>query len=250
MGRQPDPFISLVEAARILGRTPEEVVSLCDEGLIRRRSTGHEVLVHESDVKEVHETNLNDLARPRDLVKDVMLLKREVRALRNTVDMLGDVFGMLSSSLEDYDIPSLVQLSETAAAMTMRDEWTLDELLTLSEVFLRMADSDILRLNGVLGVHDAWKTFYALCLKMCIYAREGGLPPGRDRDTAQVLLQRGLRNLRSIGVLFIENREFLGTSRDMLERTMSHDLQEYDAMMKQLKAAETGTVVAMPVQNR
>lgn len=249
MGRQDDLFITVVEAARILGRTPEEVISLCNEGLIARRSTGTEITVRQSDVNEVLETNLNDMARPRDLVRMVLTLQREVRALQSAVDLMGKVNGMLSSSLSEVPTPDLVGLMETARTSAQKESWEAQELLAFSEVFLRMADSDILRLNDMLGVHDAWRTFYVLCLKMCWYVRDAGLEPNRDLETAQVLLQRGLRNLRSIGVMFVENAEFLKTSRELLERTLSHDLAEFDTLIKQLKSAEPSGSEDVFVQN-
>lgn len=237
MGRNTDPFVSLAEAAKRLSRTQEEVVSLCDEGLIRRRSTGYEVTVHSGDVEEVRETNLNNLARPRDLVRKVLILEREVEALKSAINIMGAANGFLSSSLQELSTDQLVSLSETACMMGLRGEWTTEEMLTFSEIFLKMADSDILRLNSTLGSHDSWRVYYELCLKMCMFSREGNLPETKDLETARILLHRGLRNLRSIGVLFIENKHFLQSSRELLESTMSHDIIEFDTLIKKLKSS-------------
>lgn len=249
MGRISNLFISLVEAARILGRTPEQVNELCDEGLIRRRSDGFSLSVHKGDVEEVHEANLHDMARPRELVAKVLLLEREVRALRSSLDILMKVNGMLSSSLSELPTEHLILLTETARAKLRQDDWSIEELLTLSEVFLRVSDADIVRLNEAVGAHDSWRVFYELCLRMCWFVREGALPEDKDTETARVLLHRGLRNLRSIGVLFIENAEFLNTSRELLERTMSHDLAEFDTLIKSLKSDEAMGKLSSYAQN-
>lgn len=249
MGRNPDQFIALVDAARILGRTSEEVISLCDEGLIRRRSTGIEVGVHRGDVREVYETNLHDMARPRDLVKNVLLLQREVRALKEAINLIGDVNGMLSSSLSEYSAQGLLELSETTRMHAQHEQWDINVILIYCEVFLRISDSDILRLNESIGVHDSWKPFYTLCLKMSTYARDAEVKDELN-EKARALLQRGLRNLRSIGVLFIENQEFLNTSKELLERTMSQDLAQFDTLVKKLKSDEPGGGLDSFVQNQ
>lgn len=235
MGSQRNTFIGLTDAAVILGRTKDEVVSLCDEGLIRRCSTGTRITVHRGDVEDVRETNLNNMARPRDLVKKVIILEREVSALKEAVNLLGAVNGMLTSSLDEMSSSNLVALSELASQMNCKKEWSIDEMLQFSEVFLRISDSDIIRLNEAIGAPDCWRVFYTLCLSMVTYAREANLPEDAGLSTTRSLLQRGLRNLRSIGVMFVENKEFLRVSRDMLERTMGHDLAQFDNMVKKLK---------------
>ena len=249
MGRQPDPFITLEDAARILGRTPAEVNNLCNEGLMRRRSTGQEVFVHQGDVDDVRETNLHSLARPRDLIKKVLLMERELAALRHTVDIMGQANSMLSSSLRKFDTSQLVQLSEAAHRSLQQGSWTVDELLRFSEVFLSMSDADIVRLNDMVGTHDTWRGFYELCLRMAQYSREGALEESRDLETARTLLHRGLRNVRSIGMMFIENADFLRSSRELLEETMSHDLSEYDTLMKKLKSDDGRSGFTTFVQN-
>lgn len=189
MGSNGDQFIGLTEAAQILGRTPEDVQSLCNEGLIRRRSTGHRVLVHRGDVDEVVETNLNDTARPRDLVKRVVLLERQVRSLTKALDLYGAVIGMTTSSLDGLGPQELVELSQRVSAMLHADSWTVDEMFQFCEVFLRISDTDILRLNDSVGSHESWRIFYTLCLRMAWWSRNGDLEPGRDLDTVRVLLQ-------------------------------------------------------------
>lgn len=241
MGSQINPFISLSEAARVLGRTPNEVMLLCDEGLIRRKSTGKVVTVHKGDVKEVYETNLNDMARPRDLVKKVLLLEREVRALREIVDIIGAVNGLLSNSLSELDTTNLINLRNTVVETSVEGAWSIEKILQFSEIFLRISDSDIVRLNDAMCDDDSWRVFYDLCLKMSLYCRSSKIEQSRDLEMARALLQRGLRNLRSIGVLFTENKSFLKTSRKLLEDTMSHDINEFDTLIKQLKFSDKTT---------
>ena len=240
MGRRPDPFITLAEAAEILSRTPEEVNSLCNEGFIRRRSTGDVILVHVKDVEEVRETNFHNIARPKELVQKVLILEREVASLRKTVDLMGKVNGLLSSSLDDMDSGKLFQLSGVVSQFLDKESYTLDEMLQFSEIFMRVADSDIVRLNDLLGTHDTWRNFYELCLKMAVFSRECDIPKCRDLETVQVLLSRGLRNVRSIGVLFVENSAFLLSSKELLEKTMGHDIAGFDMLIKKLKSKEPG----------
>lgn len=249
MGSRSDLFISLSEAANILERSPEEVNNLCNEGLIRRRSTGEKVLVHVEDVRDVRETNLHNIARPRELVKKVLLLEREVAALRKTVDLMGKVNGFLSSSLEDFDDSSLLQLSNVISTFFDQETYTIEELLKFSEIFLRVSDADIVRLNDIVGTHNTWRDFYKLCLKMTIFSREGDLEMCKDLEIAQALLARGLRNVRSIGVLFIENEAFLKTSRELLEEAMGHDLAGFDMLIKKLKKDEQNGDVKPFLQN-
>jgi len=240
MGRRHDPFVTLVEAAEILNRTPEEVNSLCNEGFIRRRSTSDVILVHIKDVEEVRETNFHNIARPKELVQKILVLEREVASLRKTVDLIGKVNGLLSSSLDDMDNSRLFQLSEVVSQFLDKETYSLDEMLQFSEIFLRIADSDIVRLNDVLGTHDTWRNFYELCLKMLEFSRECDIPKCRDLETAQALLHRGLRNVRSIGVLFVENSSFFLSSKELLEKTMGHDIAGFDMLIKKLKNEESG----------
>lgn len=238
MGSSPDPFINLVEAAKLLGRTPEMVNSLCDDGLIRRRSTGREIMVHAKDVQDVADTNMHSIARPKELVRKVLILERQVASLQRTVDLMGKVNGFLSSSLDCFDETNLLQLSEKVSQFLDKDEFSVGELLQFSEIFLRVSDSDIVRLNKVLGNDDNWQDFYKLALKMTVFSRECKLPMSRDLETAQVLLSRGLRNVRSIGVLFVENASLLKSSRELLEECLGHDLVGFDLLIKKLKNSE------------
>ena len=234
MGRNADQFISPVEAAKLIERTPEDVINLCNEGLIRRKSTGQRILVRRGDVEEVRETNLHSVVRPKGIVSRLLMLERKVKALTNALDLLGAVNGMTSNSLDELDQQDLLALAEMAKKALLKEKWDTEEMLRFSEVFLRMSDSDIIRLNDSLGTHDSWRVFYELCLHMSIYAREADLEPGRDTDTVRALLQKGLRNLRSIGVLFIENAAYLKSSDELLRSTMSHDLAQFDTLIRQL----------------
>lgn len=235
MGRSTDQFISPVEAAKVLERTPEEVLSLCNEGLIRKKSTGQRVLVHLKDVEEVRETNLHARARPKDIVSRLLLLERKVKSLAHALDLFGAVSGMTSTSLDELSDQELVALSESVREALSLGSWDLDDMLKFSEVFLRISDSDVIRLNEALGTNDSWKDFYVLALNMSTFARKMESPPSRDLDTVRALLQQGLRNLRSIGVLFIENSAYLETSKTILQKTMSHDLAEFDTLIRKLK---------------
>ena len=234
MGRNADQFISPVEAAKLLERTPEDVINLCNEGLIRRKSTGQRILVRRSDVEEVRETNLHATARPKDIVSRLLLLERQVAALTSALDLFGAVSGMTSTSLDELDDQALIVLLGAVKKAGQQDSWPIDEMLRFSEIFLRVSDSDIVRLNNALCTNDSWRDFYELCLHMSIYAREHKLKEGRDLDTVRALLQRGLRNLRSIGVLFIENEAYLKTSEETLKSTMSHDLAQFDTLIRKL----------------
>lgn len=234
MGRNADQFISPVEAAKLLERTPEDVINLCNEGLIRRKSTGQRILVRRSDVEEVRETNLHATARPKDIVSRLLLLERQVAALTSALDLFGAVSGMTSTSLDELDDQELVALSGAVKKALQQESWSIEDMLRFSEIFLRVSDSDIVRLNNTLCSDDSWRDFYELCLHMSTYARGEDLERGRDLDTVRALLQRGLRNVRSIGVLFIENEAYLKTSEEMLKSTMSHDLTQFDTLIRRL----------------
>lgn len=235
MGRISNQFISLEEAAQLLGRTPSEVLSLCDEGLMRRKSDGTNISIHKDDAKEVAETNLNDLARPRDLVQKVLLLERRVRGLCKTMDLYGRINGMLSSSLELTEQELVGAYMSTIEALR-EIRWTLDEMSRFSKLFLRISEIDILAINESIGAHDSWRAFYELCLRMNWHMRDAHFPPGRDTDSVHTMLRKGLKNLRSIGILFIENAAFFQSSAEMLQRTASHDLAEFDILLRRRKS--------------
>jgi len=241
MESQPK-FVSPEHASELLGVTTERVEQLCDEGLLRRRSTdtgGWEV--QQEDLVEIHQLNLAGMMRPGALVRKVLLLEREVSRLKSSLELLYEVNGLSASRFVGLSDIELAQIYRNVVQECGNTTWTMERMLSLAEVFIRLSEIDVDRLNDLLGLTNGWLPFYQLCLKLTRFVgRQETLKTELRVQQLHDLLWMARKNLQTIAIMFIEQKALLGPSRELLAVMAAQDVDAFDELAKQLCGPRRG----------
>lgn len=231
-------YITPTEAARILGCKPRKVHDLCDQGLVRRLNEGDDVFVRSEDIAEIHRLNIAGEMQPGEMIRRILFLETKVRRLEETLNLVLEVNGMAASrfiKMEDIDLHRLYQEVERALG---EEEWSVEEMVRLCEIFVKITEVEVDRLNELLNTDHSWQPLYRLCLHMTRYvATQPDLTTNLDLQRVRDLLHAGRKNLSTIAVLFVEKAGQIGPSRKLLAKLAASDLELFDAMAKQLKGS-------------
>ena len=236
MGSDPI-YVPVSKAAEILECETEKVHELCDQGLVRRKLEGDEATVRREDIEEVYRLHLVGELRPGELVRRLLFAEQKLARLEGAVNLLFEVNQLAGSRFAEMDDPELHQVYGDVVDAMSETEWHVDRMIDLGEVFLRITEVEISRLNEILQIDCAWKPFYRLCLKM---TRELGVSVEVDTNLemqrARDLLYQGRKNLQTIAILFIENKAQLGPSRELLAKMAAADVEGFDTLAKQMSS--------------
>jgi hypothetical protein len=106
----------------------------------------------------------------------------------------------------------------------------------MCEIFLKITEIEIDKINDLLGVEHGWKPFYELCHKMthCTLNNKQ-LDTDINVQRARDLLFASRKNLSTIAVLFIEKAAYLGPSRKLMAHIAKSDIELFDSMAKNFK---------------
>jgi hypothetical protein len=236
MGSNPKEFIPVSKAAGILHCPQKKVHDLCDQGLIRRKYEGDTVLVRQVDVAEIHRLNIAGEIAPGEMIRRLLFLEREVERLKEAVNMIFEVNGMASSRFMKMEDDQLIQLYQVVENELGEEEWPTKRLLSFCEIFIKITELEVDRLNEMLKIDHSWRTFYELCVKVTKFvALSPDLKTNLDLQRVRDLLSVSRKNLSTIAVLFVERAAELGPSQKLLQRLASNDIDLFDDMAKQLK---------------
>lgn len=236
MGSKRQEWISPKSAAKQVGLDAENIIHLAEEGFIRKLTDGNRLYIHKSDLDRLRELQKAAEVDPEELARRVMILESMVKNLTESINLVHQVNGMASSRFESLDDGDLMMLYENIKSESEDDEWPIARLLSCCEVFLRIGELEIERLNDILEIDDAWKAFYELCLEQSRYVVEHDefdhdLELQRCRD----LLAQGRSNLRSLAVLFIELSNRDEPSHKLISAMAASDIDMFDTLAAQLK---------------
>ena len=241
MGSKPI-HIPVTKAAELLDCEPAKVHELADQGLVRRTFEGDTALVRREDIEEVYRLQLVGELRPGELVRRLLFAEQKIIRLEGAVNLLYEInqlAGSRFSLMEDAELHSIYSSVIDALGETHLER---EMMVEFGEIFLRITEVEIDRLNELAQIDHAWKPFYRLCLKL---SREVGVSRKLDKDLElqriRDLLHQGRRNLQTIAILFIEQKAQLGPSRELLAKMAAADIESFDALAKQMvSAAYTG----------
>jgi hypothetical protein len=229
-------YILVSQAAKILGSTPKKVHNLLDQGLMRWRADGDNILVNQEDLAEIHRLNIAGEMKPGELIRRLLFLEQKVHRLENAINLILEVSGQAASRFLHMEDSDLYNLYENVMVASGQDTWAEDEMLTYSEIFMKITEVEIDRLNEMMNIDHSWQTFYRLCIDMTRYVvqnrdLEFNLNLQRIRD----LLHYGRKNISTIAILFVEKSAQLGPSRRLLAKMAASDIEVFDQLAKQLK---------------
>lgn len=230
-------WISLEEAATGLGCTPETVEDIARRGVVRSLNQGDKLLVRAEDLKDIKRADGAPLMTVDEMQKRIVMLEQDIARLRETVELLYQINTFAGSRLDPMDDDVLMQLYASICEAGCQTRWTIPRILSCCELFLRLSDSEVQRLNDLTESKDAWRPFFTLCLKQLQYVTtHPDFPYDIDFQRARDLLCRGRANLRAIAVVSIELEKSQGATKELLASMAAADIDAFDTMVRQLKA--------------
>jgi hypothetical protein len=236
MGSNPQ-FVSIKKAAKILGRSVPRVQDFIDQGLMAARTNDDGVVeVNQEHLAEIHRLNIAGEMKPGELIRRLLFCERKIERLEMALDLIMEVNGLKASRFSSISDADLINLHDNARDALGEEAWIENQMGKFCEVFCKITEVEIDRLNDLLQVDHSWQTFYQLCLAMTRYV---GMHPELDTtlnlQRIRDLLYAGRKNLSTIAVLFIEKSAQLGPSRKLLMKVAASDIDLFDHLAKQLK---------------
>lgn len=230
-------YILVSQAAKILGCPAKRVHDLLDQGLMRWRADGDNILVNQEDLADIHRLNIAGEMKPGELIRRLLFVEQKVHRLENAINLLLEVNGQAASRFIHICDADLQNLYENTMLAIGSDSWATEEMLRYAEVFMKITEVEIDRLNEMMNIDHSWQTFYRLCLNMTRYVgQHENLQTDLDLQRIRDLLHFGRKNLATIAVLFVEKAAQLGPSRKLLAKMASSDIELFDHLAKQMKA--------------
>jgi hypothetical protein len=230
-------WISIEEAAKRAGCSPEAMAEVADEGVLRKMTAGDVVLVRASDVAELTDLKGGVPMTAEDMKRRILVLERGMARLQRALDILYEANSMAASSLEGMDDDVLVTLYTNIESSLQSKEWPVQRIFSCCEVFLRISETEIERLNNLIGTRVAWKPFFELCLKQLDYVvSHPDLKADLDLQRCRDLLVRSRSALRGIAVTVTEIEGCQKTLHSLLTDVAATDVVAFDTAMRQLKS--------------
>jgi len=228
MGSQPD-LITIEEAAELLGQDPKHIHQLCADGRIRRTRVGDAVLVPRGDVIEVRRMDLGT----EDPTERILALEHRVARLESALTLLFDVMNMGKDRFGPMSRDQLEHLYSQACLLDRERSWDLPTLIGQAETFIRITETELVRINRIVSVDDSWRPFFNLCLRMLQHVQEHPeLGQNLELQRARALLLTGRDNLRLCATLLIERAHRTESSEKVLARVAAVDLDAFDVLIR------------------
>ena len=229
-------FMLISEAAELLSCSVDRIAELSDQGMIRRHIEVDQVFVRKEDVIEIHRLNIVGEMKPGEMVRRLLLLEQEVRRLRASVDMLYEVNGLSSSRFAELEDDELLMLYRNIIDLLAATNWPVDRMDSVSEVFIRISEAEIDRINEMENMEKGWLPFLQLCLKMTKYvSKRKDLRKDLDLQRVFTKLAIGRKNLVGIGLFFVEKGALLSSSRKLLTQIAYADIDAFDVIARTIK---------------
>lgn len=237
MGSNPKGFIPVAEASRILCCSEDRVKSLAHRGLLKWRESGDEFLVDGEDVSAVARLGITDELPGAELIHEMRLLRAKVERLEASVELLFQTNEMAAGRMSGLNLDELAQLHQVISNDLDSSEWPADRMFSYCEIFIRITEEDIDRLNTILGHPHSWEPFYLLLLRISQYLRNlPDLKTSLQLQRIRELLEIGRANMRAVATFFIHASNDASPSKELLSKLASNDIDQFDDLAKQLKA--------------
>jgi hypothetical protein len=236
-------YITVTAAADILDCEVDKVYQLLDEHMLRGKREGDLTYVRQEDVAELLRLDMIGI-RYGEMVKRMLLLETQVSRLKASVNLLFEVNKLASSRFLEMGDVELQSLYNNIVNELGESEWEVARMLQLAEVFLRITELEIERLNDLMSMDNCWLPFHRLALRLTSYVgRHDGLETSYELQRVRDLLYGGRKNIQAIAILCIENKAQMGPSRKLLAAMAAEDIEAFDVVVKQLAKAKKGAKV-------
>lgn len=236
MGSNPQGFIDVAAASEILGCSEARVQGLAKHGMMKHREVEGQLYVDGADVEALERLGFTDELPGAELIHRLRLLEAKTTRLESSINMLFDINKMSASRFSTMSLEQLVQLHVMIAHDLDDEEWPTERLLSYCEIFIRLSEEDVDRMNQVLEMKHSWEVFYRLLIKVAKFvATHPDLDTDIELQRVRELLTVGRSNLRSIAIFFVHVSGDHKPSRELLTELASNDLDMFDDLAKQLK---------------
>lgn len=229
---ESDPiYITVSEASRILDCEVDRIHELLHDHAIRGKREGDLTYVRQEDIAELLRMEMIGIRMP-ELVKRLLFLETKVGRLETSMNQLYEVNGLAASRFSTMTDTELHELYVNVTSMLKEEEWPIDRMLQLCEVFIKITEVEVEKLNEILKLDNAWFPFYRLALTLTSYVgKREDLEVNYELQKVRDLLHVGRRNLQTIAVLFIHQKAALGPSRELLAKMAAVDLEAFDVLI-------------------
>ena len=195
------------------------------------------MLVDRGDLDAIHSVIESESVSSTDLMKDVKMLHAKVERLEQAVDILFSANSMSASRFAKMSTAQLVQLHDTVKRDLQLELLPTDRMLSYCEIFIRITEEDVDRMNGALQITDAWRPFYELLVKLAqIVAGDPDYDTDIELQHIYELLSFGRSNLRSVAAFFISKSNDTKPIKELLARSASNDIDIFDDLAGVLKS--------------
>lgn len=220
-----------------MGCSVEVAEELSTKGSLRRITDGDKVFVRAQDIDEIIRLSGGVEMPPEDMRRRILFLEKQVQKLQEALDLIFQINQMSSTKLDPMDDDTLSLLFTNIRDEFDGDEWSIKRILSCCELYLRISELEVERLNALFSIEDSWRPFFALCLKQLRYvSTHEDFPIDVNLQRCRDILCRSRNNLRSIAIIFIELSAAKNTSYQFLARLASADVDAFDDLMQQMKA--------------
>jgi hypothetical protein len=188
------------------------------------------------DIEEVVSIGALPEMTPEDMRRRIIFLERQVSRLQESVDLMYQVNQMSSSRFETMDDETLLLLYANIRDETENDSWSIRRILSCCEVFMKLGEPEVDRLNGLTDSEDAWQPFFELCLMQHRYVTtHPEFPIDVNLQHCRDLLSVGRDNLRTIATIFIALTLDKDSSYELLAGMAAADIDAFDTLVRQIK---------------
>jgi hypothetical protein len=237
MGSNLQGFMDMAEAAEILNCTEERIEYLCTSGSLRHQLTSEGRRVHIGDVDEARRLSAEGALPMSELTRKVVFLEAQVQRLEEAVNVLFSINGMLASRFSKMTNSQLVDLFHVLDRDIGVNVWPVERLLNYCEIFIRIGEDEVHRINVALDIDNSWLVFYELLMNVSKFvANHPELETNLDLQRVKELLAVGRKNIRDVSRYFIERSGESSTSQRLLYDLASNDVDMFDDLARQLKA--------------
>lgn len=221
------------EAANRLGRTKKSVDNYAKKGLIRKGSSGGNIVFPKEDVDQLAvEIGAGLPAMNRKTFYELVGKVRRLEEFEAVVRMMLD----LDSSALRPNSKECPALYKAACDSLASGKWSVDEAKLWASQFSAFDEQTIELLSKQVNDPQPWLPFYRLCLNMATAVEAlHSKAPSYELEGVLLKLREGRRRLRSGIILWIEMGR--GTLPEGVLQTLDG---EKEALLKRLKGVKKG----------
>lgn len=230
-------FVQVAAVAKELKCSEKTIRGWANKGLIRWQEKNGELFVDSEDINFIANLGTTEEMSNKEIIHELRMLQAQVDRLKASIDLSYDINRMSAGGMSKESTGYLMQLHRAISTEIELESWPIRRLYSYCEIFIRLSEEDVDRLNKALEEGHSWEPFYKLLIKIAHYI---GTHPELDTNLElqhiRELLALGRTNLRAIALFFTRISGNSKASLDMLAELASNDIDSFDDLAMQLKA--------------